>query len=232
MGVLTVEQFKQALPSQFKASVNQELIDQINATLADPNLYETYRDNLLSYSHVMRDGKFKMSDYILAVKYCSHKIMGASNIDAFVKTFPDRYQSYLANGTSSKDIASYVTAYNKNKLVNLILEQSLIPSWILNQDLYQKAINVQAGLMMDDTVSHKVRSDAANSLLIHLKPPEVQKVELDIGIKKDGVMDDLKNVLTELALKQQQYIAAGITQISDVTQQRLVRVVEHDSIPT
>ena len=232
MGVLTVEQFKQALPSQFKASVNQELIDQINTTLADPNLYETYRDNLLSYSHVMRDGKFKMSDYILAVKYCSHKIMGASNIDAFVKTFPDRYQSYLANNTSSKDIASYVTAYNKNKLVNLILEQSLIPSWILNQDLYQKAINVQAGLMMDDTVSHKVRSDAANSLLIHLKPPEVQKVELDIGIKKDGVMDDLKNVLTELALKQQQYIAAGITQISDVTQQRLVRVVEHDSIPT
>jgi len=232
MGVLTVEQFKQALPSQFKASVNQELIDQINTTLADPNLYETYRDNLLSYSHVMRDGKFKMSDYILAVKYCSHKIMGASNIDAFVKTFPDRYQSYLANGTSSKDIASYVTAYNKNKLVNLILEQSLIPSWILNQDLYQKAINVQAGLMMDDTVSHKVRSDAANSLLIHLKPPEVQKVELDIGIKKDGVMDDLKSVLTELALKQQQYIAAGITQISDVTQQRLVRVVEHDSSPT
>lgn len=232
MGVLTVEQFKQALPSQFKASVNQELIDQINTTLADPNLYETYRDNLLSYTQVMRDGKFKMSDYILAVKYCSHKIMGASNIDAFVKTFPDRYQSYLANGTSSKDIASYVTAYNKNKLVNLILEQSLIPSWILNQDLYQKAINVQAGLMMDDTVSHKVRSDAANSLLIHLKPPEVQKVELDIGIKKDGVMDDLKNVLTELALKQQQYIAAGITQISDVTQQRLVRVVEHDSSPT
>lgn len=232
MGVLTVEQFKQALPSQFKASVNQELIDQINTTLADPNLYETYRDNLLSYSHVMRDGKFKMSDYILAVKYCSHKIMGASNIDAFVKTFPDRYQSYLANNTSSKDIASYVTAYNKNKLVNLILEQSLIPSWILNQDLYQKAINVQAGLMMDDTVSHKVRSDAANSLLTHLRPPEVQKVELDIGVKKDGVMDDLKNVLTELALKQQQYIAAGITQISDVTQQRLVRVVEHDSSPT
>lgn len=232
MGVLTVEQFKQALPSQFKASVNQELIDQINTTLADPNLYETYRDNLLSYSHVMRDGKFKMSDYILAVKYCSHKIMGASNIDAFVKTFPDRYQSYLANGTSSKDIASYVTAYNKNKLVNLILEQSLIPSWILNQDLYQKAINIQAGLMMDETVSAKTRSDAANSLLTHLKPPEVQKVELDIGIKKDGVMDDLKNVLTELALKQQQYIAAGITQISDVTQQRLVRVVEHDSSPT
>jgi hypothetical protein len=65
-----------------------------------------------------------------------------------------------------------------------------------------------------------------------LKPPEVQKVELDIGIKKDGVMDDLKQVLTELALKQQQYIAAGITQITDITQQKLVRVVEHDSIST
>jgi len=160
-----------------------------------------------------------------------HFALTTTNFDAFVKTFPDRYQSYLANNTSSKDIASYVTAYNKNKLVNLILEQSLIPSWILNQDLYQKAINVQAELMMSAN-SEKVRSDAANSLLTHLKPPEVQKVELDIGVKKDGVMDDLKNVLTELALKQQQYIAAGITQISDVTQQRLVRVVEHDSSPT
>ena len=42
-------------------------------------------------------------------------------------------------------------------------------------------------------------------------------------------MDDLKSVLTELALKQQQYIAAGVTAITDITQQKLVRVIEHDS---
>ena len=231
MTLLTTEQFKQVVPSQFKASVSQELIDQINKTLADPDMYETYRDNLLSYAHVMREGKFKMEDYINAIKYCSHKIMGGSNVDAFVKTFPDRYQAMLSAGKNAKDISSFVTSYNKNKLVNLILEQSMIPSWVLNQDLYQKALNVQAELMMTAN-SEKVRSDAANSILTHLKPPEVTKVELDIGLKKDSAMEDLKSTLTELALKQQQFIGAGVTQVKELAQQKLVRVIDHDDAHT
>lgn len=231
MTLLTAEQFKQVVPNQFKACVSQELIDQINQTLADPDMYETYRDNLLGYAHVMREGKFKMEDYINAIKYCSHKIMGASNIDAYVKTFPDKYQAMLSAGKNAKDISSFVTSYNKNKLVNLILEQSMIPSWVLNQDMYQKALNVQCELMLTAN-SEKVRSDAANSILTHLKPPEVTKVELDIGLKKDSAMEDLKHTLTELALKQQQFLGAGVTQVKDLAQQKLVRVIDHDEANT
>ena len=231
MTLLTTEQFKQVVPSQFKACVSQELIDQINQTLADPDMYETYRDNLLGYAHVMKEGKFKMEDYINAIKYCSHKIMGASNIDAYVKTFPDKYQAMLSAGKNAKDISSFVTSYNKNKLVNLILEQSMIPSWVLNQDMYQKALNVQCELMMTAN-SEKVRSDAANSILTHLKPPEVTKVELDIGLKKDSAMEDLKSTLAELAMKQQQFIGAGVTQVKDLAQQKLVRVIDHDNANT
>ena len=231
MTLLTAEQFKQVVPNQFKACVSQELIDQINQTLSDPDMYETYRDNLLGYAHVMREGKFKMEDYINAIKYCSHKIMGASNIDAYVKTFPDKYQAMLSAGKNAKDISSFVTAYNKNKLVNLILEQSMIPSWVLNQDMYQKALDVQCELMMTAN-SEKVRSDAANSILTHLKPPEVTKVELDIGLKKDSAMEDLKHTLAELALKQQQFIGAGVTQVKELTQQKLVRVIDHDDANT
>ena len=231
MTLLTTEQFKQVVPNQFKACVSQELIDQINQTLADPDMYETYRDNLLGYAHVMKEGKFKMEDYINAIKYCSHKIMGASNIDAYVKTFPDKYQAMLSAGKNAKDISSFVTSYNKNKLVNLILEQSMIPSWVLNQDMYQKALNVQCELMMTAN-SEKVRSDAANSILTHLKPPEVTKVELDIGLKKDSAMEDLKSTLAELAMKQQQFIGAGVTQVKELTQQKLVRVIDHDNANT
>jgi len=231
MTLLTTEQFKQVVPSQFKACVSQELIDQINKTLADPDMYESYRDNLLSYAHVMKEGKFKMEDYINAIKYCSHKIMGANNIDAYVKTFPDKYQAMLSAGKNAKDISSFVTSYNKNKLVNLILEQSMIPSWVLNQDMYQKALNVQCELMMTAN-SEKVRSDAANSLLTHLKPPEVTKIELDVGLKKDSAMEDLKHTLTELALKQQQFLGAGVTQVKELAQQKLVRVIDHDDANT
>lgn len=231
MTLLTTEQFKQVVPNQFKACVSQELIDQINKTLADPDMYETYRDNLLGYAHVMKEGKFKMEDYINAIKYCSHKIMGASNIDAYVKTFPDKYQAMLSAGKNAKDISSFVTSYNKNKLVNLILEQSMIPSWVLNQDMYQKALNHQLYLMLN-AKSEKVQSDAANSILVHLKPPEVTKVELDIGLKKDSAMDDLKQNLAELALMQKQFISAGVTQVKDLAQQKLVRVIDHDDANT
>ena len=220
MSALTVEQFKVALPDKVKKSINQELIDKINATLSDPDMYEAYRDNLLSYTKVMADGRFKIADYVNAVKYVSHKLMGDSNIAAYTKTFPDKYQRFVQNGVDAKDIASYVTAYNKSKLVNLIFEQTLVPSYVLNQDLYQKALNVQAELMIT-AKSEKVRSDAANSLLTHLKMPETQKVELDIGVKEDSSIAALRATTLELARQQRLMVEAGAMNAQEVAHSRL-----------
>lgn len=220
MNVLTIEQFKQALPDKVKKSVNQELIDAINNTLGDPEMWESYRDNLMSYTKVMADGRFKVQEYVAAVRYVSHKLMGCTNIDAYTKTFPDRYARYMANGVLAKDIASYVTSYNKNKLVNLIFEQTLIPSYVLNQDLYQRALNVQADLMIN-AKSEKVRTDAANSLLTQLKMPETQKVELEIGIKEDGSIAQLRMATMELAKQQRLSIGAGMMSAQQVAHSKL-----------
>lgn len=217
---LTVEQFKQALPDKVKKSVNQELIDQINTTLIDPEMYEAYRDNLISYTSVMQDGKFKISGYIEAVKYVSHKLMGCTNIDAYIKTFPDKYDRFVQQGVAPKDIASYVTAYNKSKLVNLIFEQTLIPSYVLNQDLYQKALNVQAELMVTSK-SDKVRCDAANSLLTHLKMPDKQRVELEIGIKEDGSIAILRQTTLELARQQRLMLESGAMNAQEVAHSKI-----------
>ena len=221
MAALTIEQFKQALPDKVKKSVNQELMDQINTTLADPELYESYRDNLVGYTSVMADGRFKISNYIEAVKYVSHKLMGCTNIDAYVKTFPDKYARFLAQGVVAKDIASYVTAYNKSKLVNLIFEQTMIPHYVLNQDMYQKALNVQAELMTTAN-SEKVRCDAANSLLTHLKMPETQKVELDLKIKEDGSIAALRATTLELAKMQRLMVESGAMNAQEIAHGKLV----------
>lgn len=210
MTALTVEQFKQALPDKVRKSVNQVLIDQINVTLAEPELYEAFRENLISYAGVMKDGRFKMREYISAVKYVSHKLMGCSHIDGYSKTFPEKILRFATQGVASKDIASYVTAYNKSKLVNLIYEQTLIPSYVLNQDLYQKALNVQAELMLT-AKSEKVRTDAANSLLAQLKMPEIKKVELDISVKEDSSINVLRNATLELVANQRLLMKAGQT---------------------
>lgn len=223
MTALTIDQFKLALPDKMKQSVNQELINQINVTLSDPELYEAYRDNLLSYTRVMADGKFKVSQYIDAVRYVSHKLMGCTNIEAYTKTFPDKYSRFIQQGVVAKDIASYITAYNKTKLVNLIYEQTLIPSYVLNQDLYQKALNVQAELMVTSN-SDKVRCDAANSLLTHLKMPETQKVELAIGVKEDSSIAALRATTLELARAQRLMMESGAMNAQEIGHSKLIIV--------
>lgn len=219
--VLTVEMFRQALPDKVKKSVNQELVDAVNKTLSDPEEFEHYRNNLLSYTRVMQDGRFKVSEYVNAVRYVSNKLMGATNIEAYVKTFPDKYARFVAQGVVAKDIASYVTAYNKSKLVNLILEQTLVPVHVLNMDLYQRALNVQADLMVN-AKSEKVRADAANSLLVQLKPPEVKKVELDIGVKEDSSINALRAATMALAAQQRMAMQAGAMTAQDAAHSKVI----------
>jgi hypothetical protein len=219
--LLTEEQLKMALPEKMKKSINQQLIDRINKVINDPEEYVHFRENLLSYTKVMADGKFKIETYIDAVKYVSHKLMGCSNIEAYMKTFPDKYNYFISQGVSPKDIASYVTAYNKGKLVNLIYEQTLVPTHVLNQDLFQRALNVQADLMMN-AKSEKVRCDAANSLLTQLRPPEVKKVELDIGVKESDAIKALREETMRLAEAQRLAIASGSVDAQNIAHQRLM----------
>ena len=206
--MLTIEQFRTALPDKVKKSVNQQLIDQINKTLSEPELYEAYRENLVGYTQIMKDGKFTVQQYISAVKYVTHKLMGCTSIDSYSKTFPDKIIRFAKDAVASKDIASYVTSYNKSKLVNLIMEQTLVPSYVLNQDLYQRALNVQAELMVSAN-SEKVRTDAANSLLTQLKMPEVKKIELDIAVKEDSSIAILREATMKLVAEQKLSIQAG-----------------------
>lgn len=226
---LTVDVLKKSLPSKYRKNVNDDLLEHINTILDHPELYDDYRNNFLTYISVIQDGKYKLDDYLNAIKYCTHKLMGESNMDSFVKTFPNRYQSMIAKGYTAKEMSAHVAMYNKNKLVNTILEQTMIPTWVLNQDLYQKAINVQADLMLN-AMSEKVRSDAANSLLVHLKPPEVKKVELDVGIKQNDEIEALRNITAELAAQQRRMIEAGVITAKQNAETKLItKVYEHET---
>ena len=214
--MLTLQQVAHALPPNLKNNVTQQLVDNINNCVADPIMAEAIKDNFLSYTQVLSEGKFKTEDYLSAVIYVSFKLMGMSNQDAYARTFPARYRTLLNNGTSAKDISSYVSMYNKGRLVNLILEKSLIPTWVLNQHIYQKAINVQADLMSNAN-SEMVRMQAANSILTHLvKPKEVGPL-INLDLRESSGLNELKATLTQLAQQQRDLISNGITtkQIAD-----------------
>lgn len=218
---LTVEQFQRVMPAQMKKKISRGLVDNINKSLTDPIFAASVRDNLLGYASVLQSGKFRMKDYIKAVMYCSYKLMGDSNVVAYTKAFPDRYQYFVDNNTSEKDIASYVSIYNKGKLVQLIMEQSLTPSYVLNQELYQKALNVQAELMLHAN-SEKVRTDAANSILNNLKQPDRHKIELDVAVSDGGALRDLREATRNLVEHQRASIERGLASAKDVAHSKII----------
>lgn len=215
MSDLTVTTLSEALPRQIRGKVDQELVDTVNQLVQDPEMREIYRDNLLSYTNVLEKGKFKLTSYLDAVRYVSYKLCGETNIKSYIKTFPDKYTNWKTSGVSDADIAKYVHAFNKSKLVNLIWEQSMVPFHVLNQDARQKALNVQVDLMMN-AQSEKVRSDAANSVLTHLKPPETNKMELEISHKDSSELKDLRNAVQDLAIAQQRAIDSGMHNAKEV----------------
>jgi hypothetical protein len=212
---LTADELRHALPDKFKKSLNQKTIDSINQALADPDMYETFRENLLGYANVLEDGKFKMEQYLNAVKYVSYKLANKTNIAAYSLVFPHKIKDFAVRGVEPKDVASYVTSYNKSKLVTLITTQSLIPTWVLNQDNRQLAINTQVEIMLNAN-SEMAKTAAANSVLVHTAPPESHKVELEISQKPDSSLAALREATMELVAQQKLAIKSGAMSAQDI----------------
>lgn len=220
---LTEEDFKRSLPKELVGRVNPTLMVQINQMLDDPDTAEAIRDNIIGYVDILKDGKFKMTDYLNAVKYVSYKLMDKTNIASYVATFPQKYNDMKRRGVTDKDISSYVAAYNKSKLVQLIYGQTLTPTYILNADIYQKAINVQAKLMLDESISPKVRTDAANSILNHLKRPEPAKTEVSVSINDSSELSELKELTMKLASQQAKLINEGHASAKEVAELKIIQ---------
>lgn len=224
--MLTSEQIEKALPATLRSAVTPSLVDRINMAVNDPEMAESIRENFLSYSTVLREGRYKTEDYLNAVMYVSFKLMDMSNKDAYARTFPTRYATLLAKGTTDKDISAYVSAYHKGKLVNKIMEQALVPTWVLNQDLHQKAINRLADLMVNAD-SQKVQSDSANALLTHLTKPKEAGPLINFEMTNASGIDEMRDMLAMMAKRQQDMIASGVT-AKTIAGQRIVDVeVKH-----
>lgn len=200
--MLTLKEVQDQLPAGHRNNISQVMVDQLNMLSKDPEEARYIRENFVSFSQVLHEGKFKIGDYVRAVMYVSHKVMGKSNLDSYKSTFPERYQQMVNAGKQGKDIASIVSAYNKGMLVSKVMERAIVPSWVLNQSMFQEALQTQHDLMMDVTVSDKVRCEAANSLLTHLKKPEAHKAELKIDIALNDGMAALEATLTDMSRKQ------------------------------
>ena len=220
MKQMTEEDFKAALPVQMKKNVNTALLDKINDILVNDEAREEFRDNIIGMSHVLKEGRFKLDSYVNAVRYVGFTMQGKSNQESYGLTFPDKMKDWTAKGKTPKDISASVSIYNKSKLVNLVREAAMIPASIYNADVFQEAINIQADLMRH-ALSEKVRSDAAACLIKELRPPEVQKVELDIGVKEDSAIAALRDTTAKLVEQQRALLKSGGMSAKEIAEQKM-----------
>jgi len=218
--LLTLDQIKRVMPQGVHSGIQQNIVDQIN-NLTQGNEYELYRENILGYARALRDGGWKIRDYVNAVKYVTHKLMGDSNIESYVKVFPERYQDMINKQYEQRHIESRVAIYNKNQLVAKVFEQTLIPTHIVNADIHQKAINHLAYLMISAR-SEKVQGDAAAKLVDALKMPETTKIELDVGVKDSDTIKELHGTMLELAAMQRKGIKMGVQTAQEVAHSKII----------
>lgn len=218
----TPELIKSYLPNNLKSFVSDELVKKLNTLSSEPEAAQEIRENFISYTSVLTEGKFKLDDYLNAVTYVTFKLRGYNNREAWKRTFPDKWnQYYVIQGMELKDIDSLVASYSKGKLVNLIMEQTVIPVWLYNQDAYQEAINTQVRLMRSAS-SERVQMMAADSLLNHLKKPETAtENKLSININTGSVIDDLRDNIKKLAETQQNLIKSGVT-AKEIAEQEII----------
>lgn len=207
------QELLEIVPSNMRANITDDFVNNLNSSISDPFHRKAVKDNVIGFISVFKAGKYKIVDYISAVKYVTFKLAGMSNIDAYQETFPDRWKKFMVENTPKASIHSYVGSYNKTQLVTQLTEQAMIPVWLQHADTFNEAVAVQADLMKNAN-SEKVRSDAANSILTHLKRIEPKQAALDINInnqQETDVLQDLRAATAELREQTKQAMANGIT---------------------
>lgn len=218
--MLTVPEVLSIVPRQHKSKITQEFIDTLNGMVKDPIMAEVYQKNVITYADVLRDGRFKLTDYFNAVMYVSYKMMGLGNLAAYQKVFPDKCKDMVARNMPQKDMQAYAAMFNKNKLVTLIYEQTLIPDHIMYASVRHRAIAAQANLL--NSSNEHVVQKAADSLMNHLKAPESAKISIEMGAKDSGVLSDLTNALNVLSKKQSDAIAVGSHSVKEIAHSRII----------
>lgn len=221
--MLDLVTLQNAVPKDLKVRLTEDTVDKINKMCEDAEYAKEVTDNFISYASILQHHNWKISDYTSAIGFITYKIMGYSDKDSYIKTFPDRYTRMVSQSYDAKKISSFVSNYKSTQLVSTLIEQTMIPVWLYNKDNYQKAINVQVDLMMTAN-SEKVRCEAANSVLNHIKKPEKAEIELNIGTEQNTVLDSLNAALLELGTRQSNIIQSG-ENTSIISKQKIKTVI-------
>jgi len=216
---LTLELMKEQVPRDYKPRLTQEVVDEVNKLVEDPDYGEEFRNAYITHTGIL-SGKenFSLKTYANAIKFYSLTAAGLPAVRAYVKVFPERLQARIDRGQTINDMPGEASRFNASDAVNKIRSQALIPIHLVNQGTVQQAINSLTTIMLSGR-SEVARVSAATALLKELRPPEVQQVELQLGMSDAALEAQAKQneQLASIAENQRKLLMAGVD-INDIQQ--------------
>lgn len=224
--MLTVDVIKTLVPKSQRSMINEDFLKLIESNSnGDPMIAEAFKENFISYIMVLSDSRYKLTDYVKAVKFVSYKLLGFNDYKAYAGAFPERYQALLDSGKKYDEISPYVSMYKSGKLVRAIFEQAVVPSHVLNAPLFQEALNTLADIMRDTTQKGLMaRVKAAEAILAYTKAPEVTKLQLDIGANQLDAISDLRKATANLVIAQKEMLQSGQMSLKDIAESNIIEI--------
>jgi len=195
----TKEELQEKFPAK-RNTITDEVVEYINSTISDPDFdSSTFMSHLIDYQTIMMETSASMRDYINAMKFCAYLESNHSITEAYKKArindeFVQKRLNAKSNTPEYNELTNAASRYRKSKLVRQILAQSDMPLYLMFQAERYKAVAVLAQEMFSAPYS-KDRINAADKLLTHVKPPENQKVELEVGLNQNA--QDMQTKLFE-----------------------------------
>lgn len=228
MRIENKEQLKRFLPKNKQHLATDNIVKLLQDPLDSSNIQEFIVENFISYTDLLKDSSaFGLKEYLNAIRFASHRMLGDTWLDCYKKTFPDRYDAHLAEGKSLDALRARADGFSRTKLVQSILSRGYIAPYILNQPLFQQALNTAANIMLDEDASAIARVQAAKTVLEYTKAPEVQKLQMDIGIKASDELVQLEETMNKFANVIYEGIQSGKISSKEAIESKIIDMEEN-----
>lgn len=204
------------IDGRFGETNNIQLRTQIEHVCLDK---EDYLEKVLSFSSVLRNGRFRVPDYLKAVQYVTYRMAEMTIMESWSLTFPERM---YRDGERKPEgtISALCYTYDKNAMVQKLLGQVQMPLHAMMMTERYKAAQKLFELMNDPDQTPRIQMESADKLLNHIKLPEAQSIEIDVNVN-DGTLRDIGATLDSIAQLAKAKIEQGLVTATQVIEHRV-----------
>lgn len=197
-------------------------IENLVNDVKDKDFRRDYIENIYQYREAIRSSNCGIDTYFNAVRFTTYITMGFTQIQSYRYTYPDKVKKIelryeLENKSKfilKQAIGGKASAFAHTKIVQKLLELTLVPDHIIYRDVHHGAIKTLASIMNDNNVLAKDRIGAADSILKYTtRPEEIVQKEATLD-----VLGEIKELSASLAKKQLESIKKGNSGIQEVAE--------------